>query len=1758
MTSNSGGFSPAAVLDENDFVKWRSSSYEAQWRLAVAAESNKTTGLYQIGSFVRVTTAATTMTAPTPTGKELRGDWIAGALVFYERAWTTLTFEAGDGDGSPCDEDDNAEALSSSSWLRDGKSSTSPSVLRDLWTVPRIPFLTSTGRHFTVAGLRVSIPNMNEPIACSVAFYDRELAQKLTPDVFVSIPNESAGHVAGDARKVVFTLAHASRDILLVVRLYKLWRPTGGDNYISSEMNPKEKKEYDAATDAISNDPVRSTLFEPFAVAYCPTLRPRAAEPLVPRVKSAQEGMHMRASAPPSLSVAGASSLSDAALLRTKSSLEALHGRVELPELFVTPRTTMESFFELITRSREGAPPINSMFLLPGTLSLDVEPDVKNIDANATVLRVPPFASSLSVHSSAFNDLYITVTRLSLSAKHSIGVDAGLLVQTLYKPNAKADPQVLACGGGSGSSNKGKDPQQSSVARLKLGTICEWFDEIHVALPLMMQADAQLVLVVSQASESGGVTPVYTIMVPLFQEGHDALFPDGSYAVKLPGASGAFVCQLVSPDTVLAGEPALFFRSRSICSIYQPEPALVVLKPCFPGTPLASKKLGIVCVQSIPRPVERANFPLIVTLLLETAAEFPDTEEGSLAFCEALSILDRLHMSFPDSSLTHHPCLTSYVLRMYTPRADIKGVISSNLVSVWLRVIEEKAGVASWLEKMTLSRSWVLFDLIMKCALLGCASSSSSLSLPLLAGSSSSLRSTSASPRGTITPVSGAGSPRNALPGRKHSVSVSPMSSPRNSSGEALPLLGRPSAPPPAAPLLPETGTTSAPGPAPATAATNAPLHSPQPVATPSGTPPTGLAPPLDELVARKSKKIVVKISRGSISGSSGSLPMISGPSLPRGFLTLLGKVMDITAHFEVPDSAETSFADMAKWVRIAFHMHRGSAMDLMEYIVTYIASTPKTLEFLPSFFGTLFRAMPEYVSLNLPRAIPFTSPSEEYCEMSFRAHPLCGLLIKRVALEVASSSGSPSAVLTGCLDVLVHLLASHDEDSRLLRQQQQQEGDVSIPLKALVVEMYFPLVVKLVDSYEATLALLEGTAGGLLFSCMIYVVSNVSPELRRAYWQSEASVRVERLLSLLTSGLRRLPDVGGKMAVEASYRAGLNLLEDLISTPKTDTFDPRSFASQLFHLIGVLLSHAPLMGDSMVVPLLIDLSKRAAQLCLDVLFALGTSHCRTLVLPVMLLCNSESDTIASLASGFLFWLIELEEKHTRSFKQMHLACTIAVSRFAAAENTTGDMHRLKMALDQVIISAVGNVSLHERIAEMIRSLIGALHSSAELRVFESEPERKVEICQRISDGYASSPDLRLTWFKIISDLNRANGAPAEAAHACLIRAYLIAQYLDQKKELDCIGPFVLRELVSISPYLSWQGFVGITPDDVRHQGTALTLDCWSVDGLGTELFDAGNLFVEAGLETTALSCYNICILLRKMQSETMQLLRAYSAAQMCCKALVKTGSRPKPEEKFFRVRFVGKAFGKLCDKAFVYRGDPSHRLMDFSQFIVKRCEDNRTAYGALEVALLGNDKEVTPELLDQSKSLYVQVARVYPVEARADGVVSVFSLDMAHSETEKKQQQLVGMQGRKKLFFHCSVPFPFFNRRVPIAETKVVILSPLENAVMLMRNRVDAIREAVATKSATVISGILYGNVMTTISEGPEAVAEAFLASPGDDKENTAKLRGLMKSFLEVTLEALRVHQSIMAPDMKGWQQEAMERFAVLEKRVGPFCNKE
>jgi hypothetical protein len=78
-----------------------------------------------------------------------------------------------------------------------------------------------------------------------------------------------------------------------------------------------------------------------------------------------------------------------------------------------------------------------------------------------------------------------------------------------------------------------------------------------------------------------------------------------------------------------------------------------------------------------------------------------------------------------------------------------------------------------------------------------------------------------------------------------------------------------------------------------------------------------------------------------------------------------------------------------------------------------------------------------------------------------------------------------------------------------------------------------------------------------------------------------------------------------------------------------------------------------------------------------------------------------------------------------------------------------------------------------------------------------------------------------------------------------------------------------------------------------------------------------------------------------------------------------------------------------------------------------------------------------------------------------------------SHSEDMAQQQ-------KKKVIFHTTSSFPHVRKRLPVSSKTMIILSPIENAIELIRSRNKALREVLETTppNKTKLQQILSGSV--------------------------------------------------------------------------------
>ncbi len=307
------------------------------------------------------------------------------------------------------------------------------------------------------------------------------------------------------------------------------------------------------------------------------------------------------------------------------------------------------------------------------------------------------------------------------------------------------------------------------------------------------------------------------------------------------------------------------------------------------------------------------------------------------------------------------------------------------------------------------------------------------------------------------------------------------------------------------------------------------------------------------------------------------------------------------------------------------------------------------------------------------------------------------------------------------------------------------------------VISMYFCHALSVLDLFASGRLVLDSTSRHTLpwFTTALHVWCNMAPDLRHMWFFVESVSRLNQWFDFLSSGCKQCR---GTPAVFSACLGTLQLLTDFCREQHDDSSRHAPFVFSLLSGLFEIATTSELDSDQALqfVDALFACSELVASQNLTALFdQQHTPYCQMLVIPTIFLCNSKSDRLRDAASKFLWRLIQLNDEHRGSFVQVRLACTIAISRLVT-EKKAGDTYLLKKALDAVVTRAdSAREELRENIAEMMNRLFSVLKSVVLLATFDHEPENKVDICFRISEGYAGSPDLRVTWLKIVASLHQ-------------------------------------------------------------------------------------------------------------------------------------------------------------------------------------------------------------------------------------------------------------------------------------------------------------------------------------------------------------------------------------------------------------------
>jgi len=261
---------------------------------------------------------------------------------------------------------------------------------------------------------------------------------------------------------------------------------------------------------------------------------------------------------------------------------------------------------------------------------------------------------------------------------------------------------------------------------------------------------------------------------------------------------------------------------------------------------------------------------------------------------------------------------------------------------------------------------------------------------------------------------------------------------------------------------------------------------------------------------------------------------------------------------------------------------------------------------------------------------------------------------------------------------------------------------------------------------------------------------------------------------------------------------------------------------------------------------------------------------------------------------------------------------------------------------------------------------------------------------------------------------------------------------------------------------------------------------------------------------------------------------------------LVEANKETRLFATYFRVALFGDKFGEENNGEYIYRMNVKENLMTMQQYL-KTIIQNQFGATDDEIKVLGNSIEEAKKIQKNQKPgiFYLQVAMVHPNQT-GDSKTSAFRTHFGVREFLMESASGKGdMQTKKKTIFKVQDSFPCITMRLPIISTAEVVLSPLESAIDLIRDRVARFDAELNVKTFDAVrinqlQQLLQGSVAPMVHEGPMKIFDTYL---GEDRHKypthqTQQLEEAMNSFIKRCGFGVKlVNQVIEQRDLKDYK---------------------
>eukprot|EP01121_Diplochlamys_sp_Union-15-3_P013066 TRINITY_DN4009_c0_g1_i1.p1 TRINITY_DN4009_c0_g1~~TRINITY_DN4009_c0_g1_i1.p1 ORF type:complete len:676 (+),score=104.11 TRINITY_DN4009_c0_g1_i1:186-2030(+) len=564
--------------------------------------------------------------------------------------------------------------------------------------------------------------------------------------------------------------------------------------------------------------------------------------------------------------------------------------------------------------------------------------------------------------------------------------------------------------------------------------------------------------------------------------------------------------------------------------------------------------------------------------------------------------------------------------------------------------------------------------------------------------------------------------------------------------------------------------------------------------------------------------------------------------------------------------------------------------------------------------------------------------------------------------------------------------------------------------------------------------------------------------------------------------------------------------------------------------------------------------------------FSPNHGYCKELCTTTLLHCNFQNTSLRSIASAFMYFLMERNFKYAKNFSLVKVQTTIALSKLigeglikepAYLRLALGSINRYATSLLSSRLSSTMAQALITEIEALVERLTNVLKDSTEILLVSTDPYTRVDIYYRLAESYINVPDLRVTWLDNLAEFHRKQKAYAEAAQCTIHIAALITEYLNIQEPSPGI-PTGCNSFQTVSrSALEEASLVDVAIDDGSCNSGPFT-----ETGLLEVMDKAIGFLKRAKLYETANEMYKLLIPIYEKNRDYAKLADCHGDLQTIYDQIILVSeSSSRLFECYYRVGFYGPDFEELNGKEFIYKEPPLTKLGEITESLTHIFNKK---HPNIDLKIITNSADVNPKELNPTGN-YLQITAVKPyfeaweLKERVTAYdknynINQFIFETPFSKDGKSHAESIANQYKRKTILRTRTAFPYIKKRIEVINKQTIEVQPIENALELIEQRTESLMAELKVSSPNIktLQPVLQGAVRVSVNAGPLDIAKSFLGNPAKyDSRQIENLRMSLEKFLDICGEALQLNKELTSRDQWEFHLELEEGYLKMKEEM-------